>query len=427
MDKNMNVSMARQLKWSNLIAFFILFLLLPPFIGLPVLIGYVLVNEREGKLIYYLLFMCIAAYFSAINATKTPGSGGDQFRYCIAYLNVPTIGFWKSLIYIYGNEYMQDPSRTKISGEFMNGIYNYIGYYITFGKYFLFVFIYTFIEYMLIFMGFFKFCQNLKKPHIPIICGVLILGFFYLFFQYTLHIQKQFFAQAIMMYILGCLSYEGKMKPKLWVLTFVALFTHATMIWFFPFLFIAKFRRPLNRNNLLFLSMIFAGLIFFAPSIAGDMTAGTDKNALSYSVGRVANAENDNDGMSLNMMQVIVVGIPIGLITIKQLFLNKKDLKGYSAFILNVVLMLLLSIFAMSKQPIAQYRYFMMIFAFMPFVYPFAFKNIKIRNVFLYSLSIIMIVWFYFQFEKIIYEYASEVEIVSIPPLVLTFFYNLGF
>lgn len=224
-----------------------------------------------------------------------------------------------------------------------------------------------------------------------------------------------------MMYILGCLSYEGKMKPKLWVLTFVALFTHASMIWFFPFLFIAKFRRPLNRNNLLFLSMIFAGLIFLAPSIAGDMTAGTDKNALSYSVGRVANAENDNDGMSLNMMQVIVVGIPIGLITIKQLFLNKKDLKGYSAFILNVVLMLLLSIFAMSKQPIAQYRYFMMIFAFMPFVYPFAFKNIKIRNVFLYSLSIIMIVWFYFQFEKIIYEYASEVEIVSIPPSCFNF------
>ncbi len=423
----MTITANRQLNKNQMLVLFVLFLFFPPFISLPMLVGYVFMNEKKGNYIYYLLFLCLASYFAAINATKTPGSGGDQFRYCIAYLNVPTIGFWKSLIFIYGNEYASDPGRTKISGEFMNGIYNYIGYYITFGKYYLFAFIYTFIEYMLIFWGFFKFCQNLKKPHIPIICGALIISFFYLFFQYTLHIQKQFFAQAIMMYILGCLSYEGKMKPKLWVLTFVALFTHASMIWFFPFLFIAKFRRPLNRNNLLFLSMIFAGLIFFAPSIAGDMTAGTDKNALSYSVGRVANAENDNDGMSLNMMQVIVVGIPIGLITIKQLFLNKKDLKGYSAFILNVVLMLLLSIFAMSKQPIAQYRYFMMIFAFMPFVYPFAFKNIKIRNVFLYSLSIIMVVWFYFQFEKIIYEYASEVEIVSVPPILLTFFCNLGF
>lgn len=425
--QNMTITANRQLNKNQMLVLFVLFLFFPPFISLPMLVGYVFMNEKKGNYIYYLLFLCLASYFAAINATKTPGSGGDQFRYCIAYLNVPTIGFWKSLIFIYGNEYASDPGRTKISGEFMNGIYNYIGYYITFGKYYLFAFIYTFIEYMLIFWGFFKFCQNLKKPHIPIICGALIISFFYLFFQYTLHIQKQFFAQAIMMYILGCLSYEGKMKPKLWVLTFVALFTHASMIWFFPFLFIAKFRRPLNRNNLLFLSMIFAGLIFFAPSIAGDMTAGTDKNALSYSVGRVANAENDNDGMSLNMMQVIVVGIPIGLITIKQLFLNKKDLKGYSAFILNVVLMLLLSIFAMSKQPIAQYRYFMMIFAFMPFVYPFAFKNIKIRNVFLYSLSIIMVVWFYFQFEKIIYEYASEVEIVSVPPILLTFFCNLGF
>ena len=145
----------------------------------------------------------------------------------------------------------------------MNGIYNYIGYYITFGKYYLFAFIYTFIEYMLIFWGFFKFCQNLKKPHIPIICGALIISFFYLFFQYTLHIQKQFFAQAIMMYVLGSLSYEGKMTHKLWLISVVALFTHASVIWYFPFLSIPKFRKPLNKVGLILLSLIFCALIFF--------------------------------------------------------------------------------------------------------------------------------------------------------------------
>ena len=97
--------------------------------------------------------------------------------------------------------------------------------------------------------------------------------------------------------------------------------------------------------------------------------------------------------------------------------MNRKKLKGYSAFILNVVLMLLLSIVAMNRQPIAQYRYFMMIFAFMPFVYPFAFNRIKFRDAFLVVLSV----------DKIIYEYASEVEILSVPPILLTFFCNLGF
>lgn len=425
--QNMTITANRQLNKNQMLVLFVLFLFFPPFISLPMLVGYVFMNEKKGNYIYYLLFLCLASYFAAINATKTPGSGGDQFRYCIAYLNVPTIGFWKSLIFIYGNEYASDPGRTKISGEFMNGIYNYIGYYITFGKYYLFAFIYTFIEYMLIFWGFFKFCQNLKKPHIPIICGALIISFFYLFFQYTLHIQKQFFAQAIMMYVLGSLSYEGKMTHKLWLISVVALFTHASVIWYFPFLSIPKLRKPLSKVGLILLSLIFCALIFFGPSIAGDVTSGANSSALSYSIGRVANAENDYDGMTLNMLQVIVVGIPMAAITIRQLWMNRKKLKGYSAFILNVVLMLLLSIVAMNRQPIAQYRYFMMIFAFMPFVYPFAFNRIKFRDAFLVVLSVVMIVWYYYQFDKIIYEYASEVEIVSVPPILLTFFCNLGF
>lgn len=425
--QNMSISMNRQINKSHIMVLFILFLCLPPFIGLPMLVGYVFMNKKKGNYIYYLLFLCLASYFAAINATKTPGSGGDQFRYCIAYLNVPTIGFWKSLIYIYGNEYAQDPGRTQISGEFMNGVYNFFGYYITFGKYYLFAFIYTFIEYMLIFMGFFKFCQNLKNPHVPIICGALIISFFYLFFQYTLHIQKQFFAQAMIIYVLGSLSYEGKMNSKLWIISIVALFTHASVIWYFPFICISKFRKPLSKTGLILLSFIFGALIFFGPSIAGDMTSGVDRNALSYSIGRVANAENDYDGMTLNMLQVIVIAIPMAAITLKQLLLNRKKLKGYSAFILNVVLMLLLSVVAMNRQQIAQYRYFMMIFAFMPFVYPFAFNKIKHRDTFLAVLSVVMIVWFYYQFDKIIYEYAPEVEIVSVPPIFLTFFCNLGF
>lgn len=125
---------------------------------------------------YYLFFACLAVYFASINATKAPA--GDQVQYFVAYNNVPQIGFIKSLIYIYGINYYRDPTSTTISGEFMNGIYNYIGYYITFGQYYLFVFIYTFVEYMLVYIGLYKFCQNLKRPHFPIVCGVMILSFF---------------------------------------------------------------------------------------------------------------------------------------------------------------------------------------------------------------------------------------------------------
>ena len=97
---------------------------------------------------------CIAIYMGAINATKLPS--GDQVNYYVAYKNVPVIGFLKSLIYIYGIDYYVDSGKVNISGEFMNGVYNYFGYYLTFGYYPLFAALYTFLEYLMIYLGLYK-------------------------------------------------------------------------------------------------------------------------------------------------------------------------------------------------------------------------------------------------------------------------------
>lgn len=411
-----------KVRWGYVLGYLLLFLVLPPVVGLSLVVSMLWKKPNATKSDYYLLFFCVAAYFSAINATKTPT--GDQVNYYVAFTNVPTLGFWKSLVYIYGLDYYKDPTNTQISGEFMNGIYNFIGYYITFGQYYIFVFLYSLIEYMLIFVGLYKYCQSLKSPHLPIVCGVLILGFFYLFFQYIFQIQKQFFAQAIIMYVLGSLSQEMKMTPKLWLVTAIALFTHATMIIFIPFIAYKKLRQPLTKNTLLILGGLFMALVYFAPSLVGTMTTRDTAGTAAYSLGRVANAELDDDGGSLVMSQVIVVGIPIAMIVLKQLWFNRKRLTSHASFILNVVLLLLLAVVAMSRQIIAQYRYFMMIFAFMPFVYPHAFNNVKTRNIFLTALAFIMVVWFYGTFENIIYDFAPEWAIISVPPTGLVFGFN---
>lgn len=413
-----------EVKYSKVSMMVLLFIFLPPFIGLPLAV-YAIWNEKYRQPTdYYLFFACLAVYFASINATKAPA--GDQVQYFVAYNNVPQIGFIKSLIYIYGINYYRDPTSTTISGEFMNGIYNYIGYYITFGQYYLFVFIYTFVEYMLVYIGLYKFCQNLKRPHFPIVCGVMILSFFYLYFQYLLQIQKQFLAQSIMMYVMGNLSLYGKMNRKLWTLTAISLFTHASVILFVPFLILGKLRRPLDKKSLFSFVFLFMLLVYLGPKMVGNITSVDSSSSMMYSVGRVANAENDNDGGGIVLSQVIVVGIPIALILIKQLWFNRKRLLGYSAFILNVVLLLLVAVAAMFRQTIAQYRYFMMIFAFMPFVYPFAFNCIKRRNLFLKALSVVMLIWFYLKFEFIIYDFAPEWSIITIPPSLLTFMFNPG-
>lgn len=406
----------------NLIEIFVigvLFILIPPIISLPFLIVWLFQKRNINYNSYIIFFVCMSLYFGAINATKMPG--GDQWQYWAAYMNVPHVGFIQSLIYIYGFDLGKEING--ISGEFMNGVYNYIGYYITFGHYQLFAALLTFVEYMLIFLGFYKFCLSLKNPRVPIICGVLILSFFYLFFQYTLQIQKQFLAQAIIMYVLGNYAYKCKMNKKLWIMTICAVFTHASMLLFVPFIILKPLHTRLTKVGWIILGTAFVTLIILGPSLAGNIVDSEDTNALTYGISRFSQSEtnNDTETNALVLSQIIIIYIPLMLIVLRKLWLERNTLTDNNAFILNVMLLLLLTVIGMYRQPLAQYRYFMMIFAFMPFVYPFISNNIKVRNFILVSISIVMICWFYLKFDKIVWNYAPELDIIIKSPVVLLF------
>jgi len=413
LDKN------KDIQWSQIIGELIIFLLLPPVIGLPLVICKAFQYKNKINTTHYMAFIvCIATYFAAINATKTPG--GDQWQYWAAYMNVPKVGFIKSLTYIYGFDL--DKELKSISGEFMNGVYNYIGYYITFGYYPLYAALLTFTDYILVFLGLYKFAQTLKKPHIPIVCGILILSFFYLYFQYLLQIQKQFLAQSIMMYVLGSYAVSGKMGRKEWIMTTCAIFTHAATTLFLPFLLFKPLRNRLTKVGLLCLGILFSILIIMGPQLASNVVSSMGDSALSYGANRLAKSETNNDiEFGLVWSQIFIIALPITWIVFRKLWTERKVLIQAHAFILNVVLLLLLTITAMYKQPLAQYRYFMMIFAFMPFVYPFACKNTQQRDRTLKIIAGIMIIWFYYQFDKIVWSFAPEIDIIIKSPILLLF------
>lgn len=396
----------------------ILFLIMPPVLSLPSIIFWIINKKKASYNNYISFFICVAIYFAVINATKKPS--GDQVQYWAAYINVPKLGFIKSLIYIYGLDLEKEIKN--ISGEFMNGVYNYIGYYITFGYYPLYVALLTFANYIFVFIGLYKFTQTLKKPHIPIICGVLILSFFYLYFQYLLQIQKQFLAQSIMMYVLGSYAVSGKIRKKEWVLTGCAIFTHAATTLFLPFLLFKPLRNRLTKLGLLLLGVLFSILIIMGPQLAGNIASSMGDSALSYGATRLAKSEVNNDTeFGLVWSQIFVIALPIAWIVLHKLWVERKTLTQAHAFILNVILLLLLTVVAMFKQPLAQYRYFMMIFAFMPFVYPFICSNTQQRDRILKIIAAIMIIWFYYQFDKIVWSYAPEIDIIIKSPILLLF------
>lgn len=407
-----------KVNWGYLLGFFLMFLFLPPFVGLPVII-YVIWKKSNPRYSDYLVLMCcFAIYLGAINATKEPS--GDQVNYYVAYMNVPTIGFFKSLVYIYGADYFVDSTSTKISGEFMNGVYNYVGYYLTFGYYPLFAALYTFAEYLMIYLGVYKVFRKMQMPKYPIVCGVITLSFFYLFFQYTLQIQKQFFAQAIMMYVLGSYAEKGKMTLRLWLIAICSILTHASTGLFLPILVLKPLWGRLNKKWMMFIGLMLVAFIFLGPRMA-ESVATEDSGVAGYGMRRLAESEGQEDKASnLVMSQVLVIALPMFLIVFKQLWLRRKHyIDNAQAFILNITLLLLLAVAAMYSKPLAQIRYFMMLLAFMPFVYPFISSKIAVRNICLMLIAFVMVGWFYFQFERIVWDYAPEWQIITYPPIAL--------
>ena len=407
-----------KINYGYLIGYFSLFLFLPPFIGLPLVLFLVWKKKNLNFSDYLLLIFCIAIYMGAINATKAPN--GDQVNYYVAYMNVPLVGFIKSLIYIYGNDYFVESGRTQISGEFMNGVYNYFGYYLTFGYYPLFAALYTFVEYLMIYLGLYKVFRKAQMPKYPIVCGVLTLSFFYLFFQYTLQIQKQFFAQAIMMYVLGSYAEKGKMTIRLWLVALTALFTHASTGLFLPFLLFKPLRGRLTKSGMFFIAIMLFIFILYGPKMAENV-ATNNSGIAGYGMKRFAESEGQADAASnLVMSQVLVIAVPMFIIVFRQLWLKRHIfIDKTQAFILNITLLLLLSVASMYSKPLAQIRYFMMLLAFMPFVYPFISSIVSKRNQWLMSISIVMVVWFYYQFGSIVWVYAPEWQIIVIPPTAL--------
>lgn len=419
MIKNIQMEKTKNLNWKIIIGAFVLLMIFPPFLGLSIIIGYVCTRCKcMNKSDYLILMVCIAAYLASVNATKTPS--GDQVTYYVAYNNVPSLGFWKSLIHIYGLGYYEDPNKTSISVEFMNGVYNYIGYYLTFGYYPLFEFLYSFISYMLLFFGIYRFCLTFPKPHVPIVCGILIIGFFYYYFQFALHIQKQFFAQAIIMYVIGNYAYFGKLRKIDWVAIVCAIFTHQSMLFFIPFLVIKRFRQKMNKQTIALVFVITSIFIIYGPQMLG----GSSQNSglLTYGIGRFADSENDEDLTGrLAEKYLLTIALPLSLICIKQLMKLRKTNVESQSFVVVLASILLITIFAMFNQPLSQYRFFLMLLAFMPFVFPMAFRNIYNRDMFLKTVSCFMVLSFFVIFNSIMWTYAPEIDIIVKSPLLLIF------
>lgn len=224
-----------------------------------------------------------------------------------------------------------------------------------------------------------------------------------------------------MMYVLGSYADYGKMSKKLWIVTAISVFTHQSMFLFVPFLVIKPLKRKLTKKTLILIVWLMLVFITVGPRMASRISSNidnTNESALTYGINRFSNI-GDTDGLTMDIFQFVVVCIPIIYILLKRMWFGKKTLSDHTAFILNITLLLITVIIAMAKMPLAQYRYFNTIFAFLPFIYPFMFSNINKRDYFLKLVGYFMILVLMATISSTGRAYAPLINLICEPPCLL--------
>jgi len=169
--------------------------------------------------------------------------------------------------------------------------------------------------------------------------------------------------------------------------------------------------------------MMFVTLIILGPRIAGSLSV-ENGGVLSYGVSRLADSDGlaDNAG-SLTFLhpRTLIILLPLLYVLYKKLWRERKALNSTEMFILNIQLLLILAVFAMFNQPLAQYRYFMMTYFFVPFFLPYISSQVQKRDNILVLIAGLSLSTFYVFFEHIIWQYAPVFDIIIKSPILLMF------
>ena len=408
--QSVNFKMAVQQNSKLMFVAIVLFLLMP-IVGILFAATIVIQNNIKDKRIYFFLFLLMALYMGVINVTKTPAS--DQVQYMNAYMQIPNQTLFESLTNIYG-----DSSRLTYK-EMGYGLLNFLGYYISFGNYKLFIIEFTVFLYMLLMISIYKFFTYLEVYPFKyyIISAIFILCFFSQFFNITIHLQRQIIATAVMIWALIDTTIKQKVN---WFIALIAVTLHTSVALFLPVFAFVYFRKRLKVWHIFCLMAIFCLSMSILSSISSVFLSLIGGDV--YGLSRLANAGTSiEDRFNTNIM--LFFSIPLLYISIRELWKNRYNINN-SINLLFIAYCFLICFSYLNPDNTMQYRYFMMSYSFMPFILPLMFKrNNNYRKIYLFLIAAFFLFRFYETFEDMVWDYAS-VEDVLLKNYIWFLFYR---
>lgn len=397
--KSIYQTSAIKVDWMMYLSVIPMMILLPPIISLPYSIYVFWSKGFTSKKATLQVMMAFACYIAVVNCTKE--HDGDQAEYWGVYEGVPLHGFKWAIDHIYG---YRDATNGK---EFMNGIYNYVGYWVTLGNYHLYIWINSILMYMPFFWcmrNLFNKCRNGK---LMFIAGMTFLSFFPFFFVLSFQLQRQFVAYAIIMFLFVLKAKTGRTNI---FIALAALFSHSTAIAFMPLLFLDLFYKRITPKRLLLIAVLFLPAFFVVTNVA---TALEDTGgAVGYLANRINN--QGSDGLEFKAPQFYAFNLPMLFVTLLNIF--KKNQTRLEYIIYNSYIFLFMFVVSLSGNELAQYRYGFFTYGYIGFIFPmFLNSNLALQQTYLKMASVGIVLFFYAYFGHLAWHYASNLYTLCAP------------
>jgi hypothetical protein len=366
---------------------FIIFLI-NPIISIIVLIFFYVKIDNLKLSDKRFFFFLLSLFLGAINASKTIdgdlGFYNGIFNWVGAY---DTVDYFKNYI---------------LTGkEIGYAILNFFGFYISFGSWKFYITLVTFLIYMPLFLAIDKYYESYRS--IISLSGVILISFFFQYFSLSTQLVRQCIAVSLMLYALVNFSKGNK---KIYFLIISSIFIHKIVLILPFFLMLKSFYYRFSLKNIkiiilnlfsvLIVLLITLSLNLFPSEKINQIVSSTDVFVLK-------------DQVYFIFISVIVVVIVIH---------NIIPPNGIKFFLIsNICLMLiLLSLVAKFFSPLVSYRYFFVIYMFLPFLVPLLFHRKTSLNFSFNSFLIaFMFLFFFINFKNAIWNYAPIEEIIFMP------------
>lgn len=360
---------------------------------------------------YYTLFASLAIFLGLINSTKQ--LDGDIVVYKWLFMNLPKQHLWDAVF----NSKMATYQGAQTGKEPIYNLISYIGYYLTFGRFSLYICALTFTSYYLQFIGIFKLFYKLKSNHLTILLSIIALSCFTQYFSLTAHLIRQVLACSIFMYAFLSKIADGKTK---WFCLLIAAFIHTSVILFIVASFIPALYKRLSLRNLIQLGVI-CSILFGMLQIISKYNLLKNNYTISYGILR-ATQLNASTQETVSFGIILLIIIPLLSLIIINYPTSKQD-KHPMIPVYNMFILLSIFLFALNNAKLAQYRFFFYTYNFLPIIISYIDNRVNLINKDSYRLCAMafFIIYFIFTLQSV-FSYASAIELLIYPPFAYLLF-----